>query len=129
MKKIGTSVKNSTKPTYDLTNVSIPDNSIPILVSLQYLQISTQGILLSFPCFSLSHISPPNHCEVGELCSCLMLQKEHSVQKIKPPAFPQTSKSVMKENLKSEADDSCSASSKPSSKARFAPCAIRGVIA
>jgi len=58
-----------------------------------------------------------------------MLQKEHSVEKIKPPVFPHTSKSVMKGNLKSEADNSCSASSKPSSKARFAPCAICGVIA
>ncbi len=89
---------------------------------------------------SLSHTHKPSESlwlrsathwqsEVGELCSCLMLQKEHCVEKIKPAVSPHTTKSVMKENLKSEADDSCSASSKPSSKARFAPCAIHGVIA
>jgi hypothetical protein len=40
-----------------------------------------------------------------------------------------TSKWVMKENLKLEADDSCRASSKPSSKARLAPCPNAGVTA
>jgi hypothetical protein len=48
-----------------------------------------------------------------------MLQKEQSVEKIKAAVFPHTSKSVMKENLKSEADDSCSASSEPSSKGQI----------